>query len=84
MHDMGWAEFLHGPEASWRDLDEVLMSAANQGALRLRVHAAVPLSTWSAPPITHFPLHLRHPSPAPCAYPQLPIPLYPLLVCHSV
>jgi len=41
VHEMGWLE----PGASWRDLQEVLMPAANGGRLRLRVHAAVPLST---------------------------------------
>eukprot|EP00192_Tetraselmis_astigmatica_P008994 CAMPEP_0117649734 /NCGR_PEP_ID=MMETSP0804-20121206/1146_1 /TAXON_ID=1074897 /ORGANISM="Tetraselmis astigmatica, Strain CCMP880" /LENGTH=644 /DNA_ID=CAMNT_0005455523 /DNA_START=86 /DNA_END=2020 /DNA_ORIENTATION=- len=44
--DVGMIDFMWGPEAAWRDLEEVYMPAANDGKLKLRVHTSVPLSTW--------------------------------------
>eukprot|EP00873_Tetraselmis_striata_P008162 jgi/Tetstr1/428426/TSEL_018440.t1 len=45
VHDMGRADFLEGPGAAWRDFEEVLLPAANDDRLKLRVHAALPLAS---------------------------------------
>lgn len=48
VHDMGRADFLEGPGAAWRDFEEVLLPAANDDRLKLRVHAALPLASRCA------------------------------------
>jgi hypothetical protein len=45
-HDMGRVAFQEGEEAAWDDLEGVYVPAADDGALRVRLYAFVPLSTW--------------------------------------
>jgi predicted amidohydrolase YtcJ len=46
VHCMGRVAFMEGEEAAWQDLEQVLLPAADGGALPLRVYALVPLPTW--------------------------------------
>jgi hypothetical protein len=46
VHDMGRMVRPGGPSASWEDLEEVYLPAANSGGLPLRVYTFMPLEDW--------------------------------------
>jgi hypothetical protein len=46
VHDMGRTPFSDGAEASWDDLLEVYVPAAERGELPIRIYAFVPLESW--------------------------------------
>lgn len=46
VHDMGRVAFQEGEEAAWTDFQELLLPAAGDGRLKIRVRAFLPLPTW--------------------------------------
>jgi predicted amidohydrolase YtcJ len=61
VHDMGRIAFLEGEDAAWEDLEDVYLSAAEDGSLKLRVNVFFPLPTWRrlVERVNH--VGLRHP-----------------------